>query len=720
MLAVRGRGVALVVKQALPRLRVADEWIAPARRTDTEAAALRLARAADPGPRAAGRRQRRGASTSSCCSTRPAGWRNWQAELLDGRPHAAAGAWAGDTLGRLHAATAGDAEVAAAFADYEAFALLRLEPYHEAVMRAPPPPRPALAPLVDELRDARICLVHGDYAPKNILIGRDGAWMLDAEVAHVGNPVFDLAFFLAFPLLTALEKPELAAACSELVVAASRPPTRGRAPALAPPARVARRAHRGDAARAHRRPVAGDVPRAAGRPAGARTRRAAAARARVRPRSGGSVVRMNERRIERVLAFEALDSRGTPTVACVVTLAGGAQACATVPSGASTGRHEAHERRDGGERYGGRGVRGAVAAVNGEIAAKLRGHDAAEQAVVDAALRDLDGTPALSRLGANAVLAASRRVRAGGGRGRPRCRSGACSHPALRPLLPRPMVNVLSGGAHAGRAVDVQDVLVVPLAATTFAEAIEHAALVRAGAAAELRERGYATALVADEGGLAAPLASNEEALEIATRGIERAGVGSRARARRRRDAAARRRRLPARARGPRLDGSRAGARGRRLGAPLPPRLDRGSARRGRLGGLAPRHRPARARTCSCSATTSSRPRPSGSRTASTRASPTPCSSSRTRPARSRTRAPRCELAQREGYATVVSARSGDSEDGWLADLAVGWRSGQIKVGSTQRSERTAKWNRLLRIEAEHPDAELAPWRVAQPRSSTV
>ena len=78
------------------------------------------------------------------------------------------------------------------------------------------------------------------------------------------------------------------------------------------------------------------------------------------------------------------------------------------------------------------------------------------------------------------------------------------------------------------------------------------------------------------------------------------------------------------------------------------------------------------------------------------------------------------ELAQREGYATVVSARSGDTEDAWLADLAVGWRSGQIKVGSTQRSERTAKWNRLLRIEAERPDAELAPWRVAQPRSSTV
>ena len=235
-------------------------------------------------------------------------------------------------------------------------------------------------------------------------------------------------------------------------------------------------------------------------------------------------MRVSERSIERVMGFEALDSRGTPTVACVVTLSGGAQACAIVPSGASTGRHEAHERRDGGDRYAGRGARDAVAAVNGEIAAKLRGHDAAEQDVVDAALRDLDGTPSLSRLGANAVLAASVACALAAAEAA-RTPLWRLLDPDPAPLLPRPMVNVLSGGAHAGRAVDVQDVLVIPLAATTFAEAIEHAALVRAGAAAELRERGYGTALVADEGGLAAPLASNDEALEVGTRAIERAGV---------------------------------------------------------------------------------------------------------------------------------------------------------------------------------------------------
>ena len=137
----------------------------------------------------------------------PAGWRNWQAEMLDGRAaRRRRRAGPATRSARLHAATAGDAEVAAAFGDYEAFAQLRLEPYHGAAMERLPQLAPALAPLVEELRDARICLVHGDYAPKNILLGRDGAWILDAEVAHVGHPVFDLAFFLAFPLLTAVQQ----------------------------------------------------------------------------------------------------------------------------------------------------------------------------------------------------------------------------------------------------------------------------------------------------------------------------------------------------------------------------------------------------------------------------------------------------------------------------------------------------------------------------------
>jgi 5-methylthioribose kinase len=216
VLAVRGPGVALVVKQARPKLRVAGEWRAPVRRTDTEAAALRLAARLVPGhvPPVVDSDE---SEHVVVLQHAPPGWRNWQAELLEGRAHAASGRWAGDTLGRLHAATAGDAEVAAAFCDYEAFEALRLQPYHGAVMERLPQLASALRPLADELRDARTCLVHGDYAPKNILLGPDGSWALDMEVAHYGHPVFDLAFFLAFPLLTAVQLPELAPACSELV-----------------------------------------------------------------------------------------------------------------------------------------------------------------------------------------------------------------------------------------------------------------------------------------------------------------------------------------------------------------------------------------------------------------------------------------------------------------------------------------------------------------------
>ena len=421
---------------------------------------------------------------------------------------------------------------------------------------------------------------------------------------------------------------------------------------------------------------------------------------------------MAERSIDAILGFEALDSRGTPTVACVVTLAGGASACATVPSGASTGRHEAHELRDGGVRYGGRGTRGAVAAINGEIAARLRGSDAGDQAAIDAALRALDGTAELSRVGGNAILAVS--IACG------LAAAEAARLPLWRqlshgpPLLPRPMVNVLSGGAHAGRAIDVQDVLVIPLAARTFAQAIEDAARVRAGTAAELRARGHSTALVADEGGLAAPLASNEEALEIATRGIERAGV----------DAA-----LALDVAATQLaegDGYRLACEGRSVtGAELAREiagwagrypLSRSRIRSARTtGSPGVPSRSSSARHASCSATTSSRRRPSASRRA---AAAGVANAVLVKPNQAGTLSDALaalQLAQRKGYATVVSARSGDTEDAWLADLAVGWRSGQIKVGSTQRSERTAKWNRLLRIEAECPDSELAPWRIGRP-----
>ena len=328
-------------------------------------------------------------------------------------------------------------------------------------------------------------------------------------------------------------------------------------------------------------------------------------------------------------AWEALDSRGTPTVGCAVRLEDGSEGEATVPSGASTGSHEAHERRDGGERFGGKGVRDAVAALRTEIRAELVGRDALDQEAIDAALRALDGTANLSRLGANAVLAASVAcaLAAARSRGLPLWRA-LC--PDLPPLLPLPMVNVISGGAHAGGLIDVQDFLVVPVGARTFAEAIEWASRVRAATAEVLRERGHDTSLVADEGGLAAPLPSNRAALDVLLAGIERSGLEPGAEAAIAVDVAATQLLvdgayvLASESRS--LRAEELVDELARLGRRLPDRLDRGRARRGRrrrAGGTRPTgSRP----PSSCSATTSSSPRPSASAPASGTASQTRCS----------------------------------------------------------------------------------------------
>ncbi|MGA0121791.1 MAG: phosphopyruvate hydratase, partial [Gaiellales bacterium] len=228
-------------------------------------------------------------------------------------------------------------------------------------------------------------------------------------------------------------------------------------------------------------------------------------------------------RIAAVTAFEILDSRGRPTLEAEVALDDGTRARASVPSGASTGRHEALELRDGDPgRYGGRGVLRAAGHVSGEIAERLRGIDARDQAAVDRALVELDGTADRSRLGGNALLAASVAcARAGAlAAGLPLWRhlGGAPYAP-----LPRPMVNALSGGLHAGRSVDLQDYLAIPLRAETFPQAIEDVARVLAALAVELGELGR-TLLRADEGGFAA-FGANEDGLIILTRAIERAGL---------------------------------------------------------------------------------------------------------------------------------------------------------------------------------------------------
>ena len=228
--------------------------------------------------------------------------------------------------------------------------------------------------------------------------------------------------------------------------------------------------------------------------------------------------------IRAVHAWEALDSRGKPTVAAVVELADGARGRAVVPSGASTGGHEAVERRDGGNRYGGHGVRGAVASANGELRDRIVGLDATDQGAVDFALESADPRADLGTVGANAVLALSLAtlVAAADSTGRPLWQQ---LDDSAEPLIPMPMVNIVSGGAHARGLLDIQDVLVVPEGATSFSQAIEWVTRVRQATADLLDERGGSSALVADEGGLAGSLGSNEAGLALVTDGIARSGL---------------------------------------------------------------------------------------------------------------------------------------------------------------------------------------------------
>jgi enolase len=226
--------------------------------------------------------------------------------------------------------------------------------------------------------------------------------------------------------------------------------------------------------------------------------------------------------IQSVHARQILDSRGNPTVEVDVALSSGASGRAAVPSGASTGEFEATELRDGGDAYGGKGVQTAVANVNGEIAEAVTGRDAGDQAGLDGALIDLDGTKNKSRLGANAILGVSLAVAhaAAADAGVPLWRhlggAEAC-------VLPVPMMNVLNGGAHADNKVDFQEFMVVPAGASSFADCLRMGAEVFHALKQTLHDAGLGTA-GGDEGGFAPDLGSNEEALQMLVRGIESAG----------------------------------------------------------------------------------------------------------------------------------------------------------------------------------------------------
>lgn len=422
---------------------------------------------------------------------------------------------------------------------------------------------------------------------------------------------------------------------------------------------------------------------------------------------------MTGAKITAVTGWEALDSRGRPTVGCVVTLSGGAHGRALAPSGASTGSHEARELRDGGDRYGGFGVQRAVSHVETVLSDVVLGLDARDPGAVDAALESVDADPLLGGVGANAVLAVSLAAALAGAEAA-RMPLWRLLVAGERPQLPMPMVNIISGGAHAGKALDLQDILAVPVGASRFSQALEWASRTRAGTAAVMRERGHGTAMVADEGGLAGALPNNEAALALVVDGIHRAGLVPGVEVSLAVDVAANQL-WDGEAYCMELEEERL-AEGewlRRLARwcdayPIVSLEDvlaedewHGWAAATSLLGdnrqilgddlfATNSTRLARGLEASVANAVLVKPNQAGTLT------------------RARTV---LDQAQAHGYSTVVSARSGDTEDHWLSDIAVGWTAGQIKVGSTMRSERTAKWNRLLEIEAvAGADGVFAEW----------
>jgi enolase len=406
--------------------------------------------------------------------------------------------------------------------------------------------------------------------------------------------------------------------------------------------------------------------------------------------------------IEDVRALELLDSRGNPTVGAVVTLSSGVQGAAIVPSGASTGVHEAVELRDGGSRYLGKGVLQAVAHVNDDIAPAVVGMDALDQAGLDAALVDLDGTPNKQRLGANAMLAVSLATA--------RAAASVMELPLYRYLggnnartLPVPLMNVLNGGKHADNNVDMQEFMLVPAGFDSFAEGLRAGVETFHHLKKVLSARGYNTN-VGDEGGFAPNLKSNQEAIEVLLEAIEKAGYSAGEQVFIALD--------PASsefyddgvyhlaAEGKKLDADgmidyweewlskypilsledglaeddwhgwasltkRLGERVQLIGDDLfvtnVDFLQRGIDEHVANAILVKVNQ-------------------IGTLTEAMDA---------------------IELAKGHGYRNVISHRSGETEDAFIADLAVGVNAGQIKTGSASRSDRLSKYNRLLSIEAE-------------------
>jgi enolase len=416
---------------------------------------------------------------------------------------------------------------------------------------------------------------------------------------------------------------------------------------------------------------------------------------------------MTDTAITRILGRRVWDSRGRPTVEAEVHLAGGGVGRAIAPAGASTGTGEAVDRRDGGAGFGGLDVRDAVASVNTDIAHALRGHDAADQAAIDAALIALDGTPNKARLGGNAIIATSMAVLHAAARaaGQPLWRHLAAGR---KVKIPVPEIQIFGGGAHAARRVDVQDFMVTCPSAGSFAEALDRTAEVYRAAGKIMAERGLLQG-VADEGGFWPAFASNEEALDRLVEAIERAGFTPGDEVAISLDIAA----------------SSFGTSGHYVLARDGQAMDTDGLIT-LLGSWLERYPivsiedpvgeddPAGFRAFTAAygdrvqvigddflVTCADRVR--------TAAAARTCNAVLIKPNQAGTITETLAAlvaGQSAGFGTIVSARSGETEDVTIAHLAVGWNAGQFKVGSFTRSERMAKWNEMLRIE----EASGAPW----------
>lgn len=413
---------------------------------------------------------------------------------------------------------------------------------------------------------------------------------------------------------------------------------------------------------------------------------------------------MNTLAIERVDAWEILDSRGQPTIEVEVVLAGGIRGRAAVPSGASTGKREAVELRDGdAKRFRGKGVQQAVRNVVHTIGPALRGRDASEQAAIDQLMRELDGTPNKARLGANATLGVSMAVA--------RASAAAQGQPLYRylggsdaPVLPVPMLNVINGGRHARNHLDFQEFMIVPHGAPSFCEAMRMAAETYHALRDVLAARDLSTA-VGDEGGFAPELRSHEEALEILVQAIGRAGYE------------------PGRQIAIALDpaASEFGEAGRYS-------LERSSAGSRSAAEMVEWYRGAVERFPIILIEDGlgeddwegwklltrelgngvqligddifvTNPAIIRQGIAEGVANGTLIKLNQIGTVTETVEA--VHVAQQAGYHVLASHRSGETEDTFLADFTVATSAGQIKTGAPCRSERTAKYNRLMRIEAE-------------------